>query len=61
MAEKRKKFWVRILWGAVPEDNEPCEYDFDTRAELNAFMDGVDQASGWLEYDVKAQVSDSKK
>ena len=26
------------------------EYEFDTEAEVNAFLEGVDAANGWLEY-----------
>lgn len=45
---------VKILWGSQPQLNEtkPVEYEFDTPEELEAFLKGVDEASGWLDYDI---------
>ena len=31
---------------------EPDRFEFETAAELRAFMDGVDAASGWMDYDI---------
>jgi hypothetical protein len=48
-----KKYSIRIQWGSVSshgEDNKPIKYEFDTEAELNAFMMGVDAMDGWMEY-----------
>lgn len=40
-----------IIWGEVPEHGaEPVEYEFASEAEVNAFLLGVDEASGWLDY-----------
>jgi hypothetical protein len=47
---------VRILWGSeshqeMMKDIDPvCEYRFATKAELEAFMVGVDSAEGYLGY-----------
>lgn len=42
---------VKILWGESPEpDDEPTVYDFATVEELNAFLEGVDQAIKWLSH-----------
>lgn len=48
-AEKRHCAYV--IWGENPEDGEaPCVYAFKTEDELLAFWDGVEAASGWLDY-----------
>ena len=46
-----KPFKVRIRWGSgsYGDSQEPCEYEFATLGELNAFLLGVDEASGWLD------------
>jgi hypothetical protein len=42
---------VWIGWGAQPDDGqEAIEYEFKTKAELAAFLFGVDEADGWLDY-----------
>ena len=49
---------VKIQWGgaACKEDlyneNHPYdEYEFDTEAEVNAFLQGVDAMDGWLDWE----------
>ena len=55
---KVKKHSVKILWGsktsmAVDGDGrESIDYEFDTTAELSAFLHGVDEANGWLDYEL---------
>lgn len=47
------EFTVRILWGSAPEeDDKPMTYTFASQELLDAFMEGVDAASGWLDYEV---------
>ena len=47
------KFSVTIEWGDGTSDIlKPEEYSFDTEAERDAFMLGVDSALGWLDYDI---------
>ncbi|MBD9544300.1 hypothetical protein IB276_33175 [Ensifer sp. ENS04] len=47
-----EKFSVKILWGqAREEDDEPKLYEFDTQAELDAFMLGVGEMDGWMAYE----------
>jgi hypothetical protein len=55
-----KPFKIRILWGQSHEpDDEPTQYEFATEAEFDAFMHGVDEANGWLNYEVFNQNADS--
>jgi hypothetical protein len=45
---------VWIIWGSQPEPGtRPTRYEFETHAELDAFLDGVEAASGWMEYRVQ--------
>ena len=48
------KHKVEIRWGSegVCETDDTFSYGFSTDAELNAFLLGVDEASGWLDYTV---------
>lgn len=51
------KFCLKITWGdrQTREENPcPCEYDFKTEAERTAFLQGVDESSGWLDYEIVA-------
>lgn len=41
---------VWIMWGKM-DKQEPQQYTFDTLSELNAFLTGVDQANGWLDFE----------
>lgn len=42
---------VSILWGKTPEvGDKAVKYDFDTQAELDAFMLGVNEADGWAAF-----------
>ena len=44
---------VRILWGKCPEEGDvPKDYHFRSQAELEAFLQGVDEANGWFDYRV---------
>lgn len=50
---------VWICWVSM-EKTPPQRYDFDTLEQLNAFMEGVDQASGYLDFeqfDTEAEAS----
>jgi hypothetical protein len=44
-------FSVQISWGSS-EPSEPCTYEFKTAAERDAFLYGVDEASGWMDYTI---------
>lgn len=40
---------ITILWGQSPEeDDEPKTYEFDTQAELDAFLLGIAEMDGWM-------------
>jgi len=43
-------FSVTIEFGNNPETRK--EYPFQTQQELNAFLDGVESALGWMDYRV---------
>lgn len=46
-------FKISILWGSAPEpEDTPITYEFATKGELTAFLDGVEAASGWLDYEI---------
>jgi hypothetical protein len=48
-----KLFVAKIRWGTDSEARETlCEYKFKTQAELEAFLRGVDEASGWSDYEL---------
>lgn len=52
MDEPVKQEEVWILWGSSPEIGQrPSRYAFDTHAEMNAFLEGVNEASGWLDHE----------
>ncbi len=43
---------ISILWGSVPEDGqEAVTYEYPTKAEFDAFVEGVEAAEGWLAYE----------
>ena len=49
------KFCLKITWGerqTREENPSPCEYTFKTEAEQKAFLQGVDESSGWLDYEI---------
>jgi len=46
-----KKFSVHIGWGETPEPGqESMEYAFETEVELEAFLEGVNAADGWMDF-----------
>lgn len=44
-------FKVRIRWGSS-EPTEPFEYEFKTVEERDAFLYGVDEGNGWMDYEI---------
>lgn len=53
--KQSKKFEVKIVWGSAStreENPDPSTYSFDTKAELVAFLEGVEEACGWSEYEI---------
>ena len=53
--ETKTKHSITILWGT--DKDEKKTYSFDSINNLNMFMKGVDEANGWLEYEVINQAS----
>jgi len=50
---KFRIFKTRIKWGVTSYgDDQIKSYEFKTEKELDAFMLGVNEANGWLEYQV---------
>ena len=46
-----REFKTTILWGEAPEKGDRAEtYTFASQAELDAFLWGVDVASGWMNH-----------
>lgn len=45
---EKKKFFVRIAWGTHQDRKQT--YYFDTAKEIEAFLLGAEQSSGWEEY-----------
>jgi len=61
---RKKRFWVKIRWGSesaqaeiYPDEKSGDCYSFKTEAELQAFLEGVDAASGYLDYDIVGPAS----
>ena len=46
-----KKFTITIVWGT--EKDKTKTYTFKNEEEAKFFMMGVDEANGWLEYEIK--------
>ena len=49
---------VKIRWGGINtreevynEDHPYDEYEFETEAEVNAFLQGVDAMDGWTDWE----------
>ena len=42
---------ITIVWGTDKEDKKT--YEFKTDEQLKYFMMGVDEANGWLEYEIE--------
>ena len=42
---------ITIIWGTDKE--KPKTYEFETEEQLKYFMMGVDEAEGWLSYEIK--------
>ena len=53
-----KKSEITILWGA---DKIQKTYVFETDEQKTFFMKGVDEAEGWLSYEVLELYEDVKK
>jgi hypothetical protein len=49
---KRGKYRVYVGWGECPfGEAETVLYEFDSKAELDAFLWGVEQSNGWNSYE----------
>ena len=43
---------ITIIWGSDRDPNNKETYKFKTKEQLKYFMMGVDEAEGWLEYQI---------
>ena len=50
---------ITILWGTDKEEKKT--YVFENEEQKSFFMNGVDEANGWLEYEVLELYEDVKK
>ena len=41
---------ITILWGTDKEEKQT--YTFENQHDLNTFLHGVNEANGWLDYEV---------
>ena len=60
------KYTVKIAWGdETTRENNPdscdSEYEFGTQAELDAFLLGVSEVEGWLEYEIVSVNGEEEK
>ena len=53
MKKRNIKKTITIHWGADKEPQDKKSYEFKTDEQLKYFMMGVDEANGWLEYEIK--------
>lgn len=51
---------IKIHWGSesARKENEPIEYEFETERDRNFFLEGVDEAAGWLDYEIIEETYD---
>ena len=47
---------ITIHWGTDKEPQDKKSYEFKTDEQLKYFMMGVDEANGWLEYEVEDEI-----
>ena len=43
-------YLVYVLWGESPDSPDYTTYGFETKGEQDAFIFGVDEGDGWMEY-----------
>ena len=53
-------FKIKIQWGQEKDPDYIKTYEFDTKAELDAFRRGVDEGCGWHEWEVINQEEEIK-
>jgi hypothetical protein len=51
--KKKTEYRIAIRWGSRGAGFRPVrKYKFDTKAELDAFMHGLDEGVGWHGYNI---------
>jgi hypothetical protein len=51
LERKKMSKKITIIWGTDKEDKK--SYTFENEEQLKYFMMGVDEANGWLEYEIE--------
>ena len=53
-AQPTKPFWIQIEWSShfadFSQGSHVSGYEFESEAELRAFLLGLDEARGWLDH-----------
>ena len=49
--KKNKKLKITIIWGSQKQEKKT--YKFKTEEQLKYFIKGVDEAEGWLSYEIE--------
>ena len=44
---KESELKIEVVWGT--DNNDTSEYYFDSEKEMTAFVDGINEAVGWLD------------
>ena len=44
---------ITIMWGSDRDPDNKKTYKFETEEQLKYFMKGVDEAEGWLSYEIE--------
>ena len=61
MAKNKQQHSIRVRWGkpGCGDEQDGGKYTFTTEAEVCAFLRGVDDAIGWMEYVLIGDVPES--
>ena len=51
LEKKFEPIKIQIAWGSSKHLDDVKEYTFDSEEEYLAFLKGVDESNGWLDYD----------
>jgi len=50
LLQKLQPIQIKVAWGSDQHEDDIKDYSFDTEDEFHAFMHGVDESNGWMEY-----------
>ena len=52
MKQMNNPIKINIAWGSSKSVEDIKEYTFDSEKEYLAFLQGVDESNGWMDYDL---------